>query len=88
MEMKEIDLRGRVCPSVLLMALREINSFKTDLRSGTMKLVFLTDNRDSTVTIPDAAANMGYEVSVAKENEYYRIDIYTDTATSWENRRA
>lgn len=79
MELKEIDLRGQVCPSTLLMALREMNSLKPDLRSGALKLSFLSDNRDSTVTIPEAAANMGYEVSVAKEDEYYRIDIYTVT---------
>ncbi len=77
MELKEIDLRGQICPSTLLMALREINGCKPDLRCGALKLSFLSDNRDSTVTIPEAAANMGYEVSVVKENEYYRIDIYT-----------
>lgn len=79
MELKEIDLRGQICPSTLLLALREINGSKPDLRSGALKLSFLSDNRDSTVTIPEAAANMGYEVSVTREHEYYRIDIFTGT---------
>ncbi|OGR28865.1 MAG: tRNA methyltransferase [Desulfuromonadales bacterium GWD2_54_10] len=76
MQVKEIDMRGQICPSSLLMALREINANKLALRSGVIRLSFLSDNRDSTATIPESAANMGYEVSVIKEADSYRIDVF------------
>jgi len=76
MEVKEIDMRGQICPSSLLTALREINANKIALRSGVIRLSFLSDNRDSTATIPESAANMGYEVGVIKEGDSYRIDVF------------
>lgn len=77
MDIREIDMQGKVCPSTLLIALREMNTHKTALRSGTLKLVLVTDNRDATVTVPDAATTMGYAVSVAQEGQgsRYRIEI-------------
>lgn len=76
MEVKEIDMRGQICPSSLLTALREINTNKTALRAGDLKISFLSDNRDSTATIPESAVNMGYGVSVVKEQDSYRIDVF------------
>lgn len=78
METIKIDMRGLMCPSTLLTALREINANKLALKSGGLRLSFLTDNRDATVTIPDAATSMGYEVCVIKEDGCYCIDIYTE----------
>lgn len=75
MDIREIDMRGKVCPSTLLIALREINTHKTALRSGALKLVLIADNRDATMTIPDAATTMGYAVSVAQDGPRYRIEI-------------
>ncbi|SKA18272.1 TusA-related sulfurtransferase [Trichlorobacter thiogenes] len=72
---KEIDLRGQICPSTLLTALRETNTNKTELRSGELKLVILTDNRNSTTHISESIGAMGYRVEVVKEQEYYRITI-------------
>lgn len=72
---KEIDLRGQICPSTLLTALRETNTNKTELRSGELKLVILTDNRNSTTHISESISAMGYRVEVVKEQEYYRITI-------------
>ncbi len=69
------DIRGQICPSTLLIALKEMNRHKEGLRSGETLLVFKTDNRDATVTIPDAAENMGYGADVAKEADYYLITI-------------
>lgn len=85
MDVKEIDMRGQICPSTLLTALREINSNKAVIRSGELKLSFLTDNRDSTATIPESAANMGYEVTVVKEDDSYRIDIFAQQ-TAMDNK--
>jgi len=75
MDIREINMLGKVCPSTLLIALREMNTHKTELRSGSLRLVLVTDNRDATVTIPDAAATMGYAVSVAQDGACYRIEI-------------
>lgn len=70
-------MRGQICPSSLLVALREISRNKDVLKSGMLSLVFLTDNRDATATIPDSAASMGYETAVTREDDYYRISIFT-----------
>lgn len=76
MEIKEIDMRGQICPSTFITALREINLNKNEIKSETLKLVFITDNRDSTVTIPETAENMGYGTTVTKEEHHYRIEIF------------
>lgn len=74
-ELIEFDIRGQICPSTLLTALREVNAHKSELKKGKVQLEIMTDNRDSTATIPDSVRNMGYEVSVAKDKDYYRILI-------------
>lgn len=75
MKLMEFDIRGQICPSTLLIALKAMNLHREGLRSGEVKLAFRTDNRDATITIPDAAANMGYGVSVEKEEGYYVIVV-------------
>ncbi|MSN25127.1 MAG: sulfurtransferase TusA family protein [Geobacter sp.] len=76
MELKYIDMRGQVCPATLISALREINSHKDAIKAETLKLVFITSNRDSTVTIPKSAENMGYATKVSEEDASYRIEIF------------
>jgi TusA-related sulfurtransferase len=71
----DCDIRGQMCPSTLLSALRQVNERKLELRSGGLRLRFRTDNREATVTIPDAVQNMGYEVSVTREAGYYAITV-------------
>jgi len=75
MDTVEFDIRGQICPSSLLVALKEVNARAALLRQGNIKLCFATDNRDATITIPESAANMGYAVSVAKKDGYYLIEI-------------
>ncbi|OQX19936.1 MAG: tRNA methyltransferase [Desulfobulbaceae bacterium A2] len=70
-----LDIRGQICPSSLLTALREINQRRHDLRTGQCRIVVLSDHRDATVTIPEMVHNMGYQVQVARESGYYRIEI-------------
>ncbi|PLX42294.1 MAG: sulfurtransferase TusA family protein [Deltaproteobacteria bacterium] len=70
-----VDIRGQICPSTLLTALKEINDHRDGIRSGEVKIVVLTTNRNATSTIPNAAENMGYRVSVERENSHYRIEI-------------
>jgi len=71
----EFDIRGQICPSSLLVALKEVNSRAEGLRQGSVQLCFLTDNRDATITIPESASNMGYGVALEKKDGYYRIMI-------------
>ena len=72
---REIDLRGQICPSTLLTALREINTSKAELRAGELRLIILTDNRNSTTHISESVSVMGYCVEVQKEQEFYCISI-------------
>lgn len=69
------DIRGQICPSSLLVALRELNAHQVKLREGLLEIVFMTDNRQATATIPDSARNMGYGASVLKEEGHYVISI-------------
>ena len=71
----ELDIRGQICPSTLLFALKTVNEHREELQAGALRLSFHTDNRDAVVTIPDAVRHMGYAVSVAKESGDYHITI-------------
>jgi TusA-related sulfurtransferase len=72
-ELVEYDIRGQICPSTLLTALREVNRRRAELKAGKVCLSFKTDNRDATGTIPEAISNMGYMVKVDKADGYYTI---------------
>ncbi len=72
----EYDIRGQMCPSCLLRALKEVNEITPELKRGEVQLHILTNHRQSTATIPDAVKNMGYEVEVIKEGGDYRIVIF------------
>jgi TusA-related sulfurtransferase len=61
-----LDIRGQVCPSSLLITLRALNQSIAELRSGDQRLRVLTDSRDATITIPNAATNMGLNAQVEK----------------------
>lgn len=69
------DMRGQICPSTLLTALKEINAHREDLQAGSRVLHFLTDNVEATVTIPESVENMGYRVGVERRKGYYGIVV-------------
>ena len=71
----KLDIRGQVCPSCLLLTLREVNSYHAALKAGKVDLEILTDSRDATGTIPDAVHNMGLMTTVDKVSGYYRVLI-------------
>ena len=71
----EYDIRGQICPSSLLIALRALNEKGELLREGNAVLRFFTDNRECLVTIPESARNMGYEVEVNRTGADYLIEI-------------
>ena len=70
-----LDIRGQICPSTLLTAVREVNQHRQSLKAGEVQLLILTDNRGATGTIPNAVENMGYPVAVMREDQHYRITI-------------
>lgn len=72
---RQVDLRGRICPSALLSALQEVNTAKDDLKSGQLSLIILSDNRSSTTHISEAVGTMGYQVNIKKDQEHYCIAI-------------
>lgn len=74
-EVIEIDIRGQICPSCLLMTLKEVNERGRALRAGEVELHVLTSDRQSTGTIPQAVANMGYGVRVRKQRGHYQVII-------------
>lgn len=71
----EIDIRGQICPSCLLIALKEVNQRQARLKSGEEVLHILTDNRQATNTIPESVGNMGYQTAIEKVGGYYCIEI-------------
>lgn len=73
-----IDTRGQVCPSTLLVTLQHLNTHKKALKKGMAVLKVMSDNRHSTVTIPDTVRNMGYEVLVNREAGHYEILVGRD----------
>ena len=75
MDTVDFDLRGQLCPSTLLVALKEITARADSLRDGSVALCFIIDNRDATITIPESASNMGYAVRVDREGGHYRIEV-------------
>lgn len=79
METIELDIRGQVCPSSLLLALREINKHYKEISAGALRVIILTDNRDATGTIPNAAQNMGISAEIDKIKGFYRIILCQKT---------
>ena len=74
-ELCEFDIRGQICPSSLLLALREVNRQHQELLAGHLRMMILTDNRDATGTVPEAVRIMGLDADVEKADGYYSITI-------------
>ena len=72
----QLDIRGQLCPSCLLLTLKELNRHSTDIRGGHTEIVVLTDDRQATSTIPGAAGKMGFRTDVGRQDNLYRIRIY------------
>lgn len=69
--MEELDIRGQVCPAALMNALKRMNAMHGELSSGAAALRILTENRESVPTISEAARNIGYAVTVDREEAHY-----------------
>jgi len=75
-----IDVRGFVCPSSLLVALRELNKYRESLRKDHFKIELLVDNHDSTNRICEAVKSMGYDFHVTDTDHSYCIAVYRTLA--------
>ncbi|MCS6913259.1 MAG: sulfurtransferase TusA family protein [Myxococcales bacterium] len=72
----DLDIRGQICPSCLLLTLRTVNQNCAALRKGECEVRVLTDDRQATGTIPEAVAKMGYRAEVVNTPGGYRIRIF------------
>jgi len=70
----KLDMCGQICPSCLLIALKEVNS-RRELLSGGGALHIYTDSRQAINTIPGSVHNMGYQTNIVKSNGLYCIEI-------------
>ena len=71
----QVDMRGQVCPSTLLVAMDNLNRHAEGLQKGTVQLLIITDNREALHTIPATAENMGYTAQISKTAGHYEILI-------------
>ena len=72
----DIDIRGQICPSCLLLTLKELNQNGPAIRAGSTEVVVVTDDRQATATIPATADRMGFQTEVTRVDEVYRIRIF------------
>jgi TusA-related sulfurtransferase len=72
----DIDIRGQICPSCLLLTLKELNQNGAAIRAGSTEVVVVTDDRQATATIPATADRMGFQTEVTRVDEVYRIRIF------------
>jgi len=72
----DIDIRGQICPSCLLLTLKELNSNGDAIRAGRAEIVVVTDDRQATATIPATADRMGFRTEVTRLDDLYRIRIF------------
>lgn len=71
----QVDMRGQVCPSTLLVAMDSLNRYASDLQSGALRLLIITDNREALHTIPVTAENMGYAAQITNTASHFELLI-------------
>lgn len=76
MEIIDLNIRGQICPSCLLLTLKEVNRCSAGIRDGSVEIVVTTDDRQATATIPATVVNMGFHTEVDRIEDGYRIRIY------------
>jgi TusA-related sulfurtransferase len=72
----DIDIRGQICPSCLLLTLKELNRNGEAIRTGSTEVIVVTDDRQATATIPATAERMGFLTEVAPTDAGYRIRVF------------
>jgi TusA-related sulfurtransferase len=74
--MIKMDIRGQICPSCLLLALKEVNANIEEIKRGESEIRILSDDRHASATIPDAIIKMGLSTAVEKTEEGFEIRIF------------
>lgn len=74
-ETVDIDIRGQICPSCLLLTLKALNQRIDEVRAGEVEIVVTTDDRQATSTIPVTVDRMGFSAEVSRLADAYRIRI-------------
>lgn len=74
----DLDIRGQICPSCLLLTLKELNRYADLIRNGSAEVVVATDDRQATSTIPSTAERMGLKTEVSRLDDDigYRIRVF------------
>jgi hypothetical protein len=73
----DIDIRGQICPSCLLLTLKTLNQSSAAVRAGRAEIVVRTDDRQATATIPATADRMGFRTEVSRLADSYLIRIFS-----------
>jgi TusA-related sulfurtransferase len=74
----KMDIRGQICPSCLLLALKEVNANIEAIKRGESEIRILSDDRHATATIPGAITKMGISTAVEKTDEGFEIRIFKE----------
>jgi TusA-related sulfurtransferase len=72
----DLDIRGQICPSCLLLTLRAVNRNSAAIRDDGLEIVVTTDDRQATATIPSTVDRMGFRSEVVRVDGTYRIRIF------------
>jgi len=73
-----LDIRGQICPSCLLIALKEVTNNADKISNKELTIQILSDDRHATSTIPDAVHSMGFSTDVNKTDAGYEIRIHKE----------
>lgn len=71
-----MDIRGQICPSCLLLTLKQVNENIEQLKQNEAVIRVLSDDRHASSTIPEAVEKMGLSTSVEKTAEGFEIRIF------------
>jgi hypothetical protein len=74
-EKVELDIRGQICPSCLLLTLKAVNQNSAGLRRAATEVVVFTDDRMAVNTIPDAVGKMGFQAEISQGERGYCIRV-------------
>jgi TusA-related sulfurtransferase len=73
-----MDIRGQICPSCLLLVLKEVNSHIDAIRAHQCELAILSDDRHAMITIPESISKMGLSSEVESKAHGFEIRIFKD----------
>jgi TusA-related sulfurtransferase len=71
-----MDIRGQICPSCLLLTLKQVNENIEQLKQNEAEIRVLSDDRHASSTIPEAVEKMGLSTSVEKTAGGFEIRIF------------